>query len=881
MEREQELEWEEAQSTEINVDLVSAAKRQLKFLAAVDRNRWLYEGPGLDRAIYRQELDLITALWNFLCSSLLIVTVDKQEKLFIVATISSIASSCEAFALSSDRNNSCLSIIRYNAYWLPLLAKHSETQLLEGPLVVPLDCEWVWHCHRLNPGRYKQDCEEFYGRILDNQNVVSSLEGSSTKATEEIWGTLFPGEPYELDMETVLQDNVCGHRVLGEKHTKYDLVSAAQRQSPFFYQVSRTHMNDNRYIQGAVARYKGFLHLIKRNKEKGIKSFSVPTYDIDLIWHTHQLHPASYCKDLLKIMGKILDHDDTDSDRTKGQKLDVGFSGTTKTFEEMYGSRYWRAGAMYRGSAPSPVRPTPYSGIVTKEVPTSNENQKLILPTMKVLEVMMEFVSVRNLPEGHKGSLFVSFSKTQPDEIFNAKRSLTIFSESGEKKVATFQCQPTGSLLFELVSFSPSSLPVPKSSKTIGTTSISLEDFMSPDSDLIVEKWLDLVPSSNIMASNPIGLRVAISVTIPIPAPYVLQMIHSRPFSKSSCLFPLPMRVQFAKSWTSVTDEAGRLVLSLQMRDLRKSKGKKECRRRVVVGITESGETCTLAESVDSEWSMVNSPWSLKLPNINNDDGHILELAGPQTVRLFPGGRLDYESRRCEKHKSERQLENHLVTAVEFSAEDPYGRAVALLDLKYGTVKVKENWFLLPGVVLAFIFGNIWRKGGYNSLILGSKSLKQKELPKEEVGCPAAGSETNLAPVQKEPDVKAESAKENALIPANGAPSAGGCGGGCGSSCGNGIRTTAESGGCGGCGGSGCGNMAKCGGCGGSGGCGGGCGSGGRGNMARCGGCGGSGGCGKMAKCGGCGGGCGSKLANANSDGDGCINGHPNEIVVA
>lgn len=147
-------------------------------------------------------------------------------------------------------------------------------------------------------------------------------------------------------------------------------------------------MNDNRYIEGAVARYKGFLHLIKRNKEKDIKSFSVPTYDIDLIWHTHQLHPVSYCEDLLKIMGKILEHDDTDSDRTKGQKLDVGFSGTTKTFEEMYGHRYWRAGAMYRGSAPSPVRPTPYSGIITKKVPSCNETPKITLPTIKVFEVV-------------------------------------------------------------------------------------------------------------------------------------------------------------------------------------------------------------------------------------------------------------------------------------------------------------------------------------------------------------------------------------------------------------------------------------------------------------------------------------------------------------
>lgn len=57
-------------------------------------------------------------------------------------------------------------------------------------------------------------------------------------------------------------------------------------------------------------------------------------------------------------------------------------------------------------------------------------------------------------------------------------------------------------------------------------------------------------------------------------------------------------------------------------------------------------------------------------------------------VRLFPGGRLDYETRRCEKHKGGHQLEHHLVTAVKFSAEDPYGRAVALLDLKSSTVKV-------------------------------------------------------------------------------------------------------------------------------------------------------------------------------------------------
>lgn len=53
MELQQELEWMESQKIPISVDLVDVARKQLQFLAAVDRNRHLYDGPSLDRAIYR------------------------------------------------------------------------------------------------------------------------------------------------------------------------------------------------------------------------------------------------------------------------------------------------------------------------------------------------------------------------------------------------------------------------------------------------------------------------------------------------------------------------------------------------------------------------------------------------------------------------------------------------------------------------------------------------------------------------------------------------------------------------------------------------------------------------------------------------------------
>lgn len=181
-------------------------------------------------------------------------------------------------------------------------------------------------------------------------------------------------------------------------------------------------------------------------------------------------------------------------------------------------------------------------------------------------QVLLEFVGVRNLPDGHKGSLFVSFTKSQPDIFFDSKRKLTILSESKEKQVAMFQCEPTGELLFELISHSPSNLPLTRTSKTLGTSSLSLKDLLAPVSKLSMERWLDLVPCSGNVNSKPIGLRVAVSLTVPAPAQRTLDMVHSRPVSKSSCFFPLPGKIKDPNSRMHVIDESGTKLISLQIR---------------------------------------------------------------------------------------------------------------------------------------------------------------------------------------------------------------------------------------------------------------------------------------------------------------------------
>lgn len=53
-------------------------------------------------------------------------------------------------------------------------------------------------------------------------------------------------------------------------------------------------------------------------------------------------------------------------------------------------------------------------------------------------------------------------------------------------------------------------------------------------------------------------------------------------------------------------------------------------------------------------------------------------------MRLYAGRKLDYEPKQCEKQRSEHDF----MTAVEFCAEYPYGRALALFDFKHGILKV-------------------------------------------------------------------------------------------------------------------------------------------------------------------------------------------------
>ncbi|XP_021743718.1 glycine-rich domain-containing protein 2-like isoform X2 [Chenopodium quinoa] len=595
------IEWSEAQKITLSADLETSARQLLKFLAEIDKNHTLYEGPVLDRAIYR-----------------------------------------------------------YKNYWLPLLAKNSEPAGLGCPLVVPLDCEWIWHIHRLNPKRYKTDCEELYGRILDHSNVESTTQRTSLNQMNEIWTRMFLDEPFEVDLSNPMTESDAVSKSDSQKSTDYDLVSAVKRQSTFFYQVSRPHVSNNIFLKEAIARYKGFLHLIKKNKEMSIKRFCVPTYDIDLIWHAHQLHSALYCKDTTAICGEVLDHDDTDTDRSEGMKLSVEFMETSKRWEELYGLRYWKAGAMYRGSAPSPLTVDAHIFEKTqKSEILANKSQNIIqLPKKMLIEVLLEIVEVRGLPQRHGDKLFIKFSQRNKNNLhYITEKNLSISTESQKKQVINFQSEPTSELLFELMSKS-STTNYLNSAKIIGTTTISLVDVVNAGQQLSVDRWFELLPPLESKDTNPpISLRISLSFTPPASAPYMLHMVPSGG----------------VKSHTLVLDKAGNPVIGVYMRCVDKSPYE-------VIGVLESREDSILAKKEGAGWSLMDSQWDFRP---RNKPENSYELLGETKVIFFPGKKLDYET----KHSSQKDEHDNFTTAVEFSPENPYGKAVALLDLKFGVLQ--------------------------------------------------------------------------------------------------------------------------------------------------------------------------------------------------
>ena len=230
---------------------------------------------------------------------------------------------------------------RYECLWLPLLASHPDLDLEP-----PLDVHLVWHVHMLSPVKYRSDCERLIGQVPNHRlRILRSDRNDAADRARNMWELKHPGGPYDFPEPGSKELSSCG---AFETNITYDLVSAVRRQRSFYYNVSLPHHTDQRFLEDAIIRYKKFVMVKKHHPD----AFLVPMYDIDLVWHAHQIHPEAYNRDTTAVLGYLLNHDDTVTERQGGSVLIASDVLTRRYWSELYDEPLVKPGTMHRGRAP-------------------------------------------------------------------------------------------------------------------------------------------------------------------------------------------------------------------------------------------------------------------------------------------------------------------------------------------------------------------------------------------------------------------------------------------------------------------------------------------------------------------------------------------------
>lgn len=115
-----------------------------------------------------------------------------------------------------------------------------------------------------------------------------------------------------------------------------DLCAAVMRQGVFIEKMVKIDWlhspNARDTMSRLTTKYERFIQIMWKHPTKMV----VPTLDVDLAWHTHQLKPSHYYYYTVSKTGKFIDHDD----KIDQDKLSRCFEWTTKTYQSMFGEVY-------------------------------------------------------------------------------------------------------------------------------------------------------------------------------------------------------------------------------------------------------------------------------------------------------------------------------------------------------------------------------------------------------------------------------------------------------------------------------------------------------------------------------------------------------------
>ena len=169
---------------------------------------------------------------------------------------------------------------------LECIVREYATFLANGGVGVPsLAVELAWRTHLLSPLNYLNACAVHHAQPIHHAAGCVDEYAQATGSA----GIACPVFQGSLDW-------------LG-----LDLVAAMRRQQRFMQDmITDRAAYDNEAAMGtAVSDYRTFLDRFHHSAEE-----LVPTMVVDLVWHTHMLHPQRYGSETRKLAGRFVNHED-------------------------------------------------------------------------------------------------------------------------------------------------------------------------------------------------------------------------------------------------------------------------------------------------------------------------------------------------------------------------------------------------------------------------------------------------------------------------------------------------------------------------------------------------------------------------------------------
>ncbi|KAG6841229.1 hypothetical protein C0991_000676, partial [Blastosporella zonata] len=214
------------------------------------------------------------------------------------------------------------------------------------------------------------------GTIRTNQNAADHARGNLVRdsvlkaaaferpldATAEAWVvSMLKANKYDLDQMRLtiaarmrFRGGILITRIISAYQNDYmfsvELIGAVVRQGSFVkkmheLQWTQPHFFDSSEdevaLQHSIARYHAFLDLMSVSPA----SFYVPTLDIDLAWHTHQLLSDTYHNNCMTYVGRYIDHDDKVAEETLSSAFDL----TCRAWKDRFNMPYTHCGCPLPG----------------------------------------------------------------------------------------------------------------------------------------------------------------------------------------------------------------------------------------------------------------------------------------------------------------------------------------------------------------------------------------------------------------------------------------------------------------------------------------------------------------------------------------------------